>query len=850
MIINRVTISIHFFVMQLLPTTLNCAILSIFSVSIYANQEVANTELNNTLVPLTPIKLMAEDNNQIGKTVYSKEELEQTPNSQKTISEFLKVNANIQFSNNNNAAKSQAEIHASDLSIHGALPYNNSFLINGMNINNDINPYSNTTSANSVNELAGSSQAITINTDLLCSLEVLDSNVSAQYGKFTGGVISAKTCAPKTEVGKIHASLSYDYSNSSWNRFNYIDATEEAEFNDPAEKDSQKNYNKQGVSLLSYGRLTENLGINFGYTQRRSNIDGVSVLADARPYNEKRQSDNALIELFYDPSDDLSMKFAYQYFQDEKHAFLSNILTDGIEQSSDSHAFNFNIDKKFNQFTLKQNLSYQEKKNQRESSSNDQYSWNYSDAKNWVTSPATTEGSSGSIYTQQKNLDYNIQAMFNAIEFLNTSHHFNLGTGYSHIEANWTRPEDFNQYFKANKFGTDCLKSDGSIADACDASYVPGQKTSGQYSTTKAVFAAGMIDTQQDTWYAFAEDRIQWNDRFEATLGLRFDYDSISKNKNLAPRSAFNYMPFADRRLVLTTGWNRYYDRYLYSFDLQDGITDLKTTYTRPDIDSAWGNGKKSSAINVKRSQLNLPYADEWLVGVSGELNNWAYQLKYVHRDYKDQYYLMRPDPTDLFTRIYTNEKSYKSKNITFNFNNISSIEAFNAKHRLNIAVNYTDTKRDYNNADEVELKEFNSVLYNGKITDPSDIPASDFNTPISARLSWNFTPNRLTGLNISNFLVYNPSYDGIGKSSIPSKEQISHNGLPIIYAYNDIEVPHVFRWDMRISYTQAMSKDVVGIFGLTVNNVTNQHNLYLDTDYYLKSEIGRQFVADVSFKF
>ena len=57
-------------------------------------------------------------------------------------------------------------------------------------------------------------------------------------------------------------------------------------------------------------------------------------------------------------------------------------------------------------------------------------------------------------------------------------------------------------------------------------------------------------------------------------------------------------------------------------------------------------------------------------------------------------------------------------------------------------------------------------------------------------------------------------------------------------------------RWDMRTSYTHKFSKDYSGMFGLTMNNVTNRHNKYLDNDYYLKSEIGRQIVADVTFKF
>ena len=54
----------------------------------------------------------------------------------------------------------------------------------------------------------------------------------------------------------------------------------------------------------------------------------------------------------------------------------------------------------------------------------------------------------------------------------------------------------------------------------------------------------------------------------------------------------------------------------------------------------------------------------------------------------------------------------------------------------------------------------------------------------------------------------------------------------------------------MRASYTHQISQNIHAIWGLTINNVTNRHNKYLDTDYYLKSEIGRQFIADITFKF
>ena len=70
--------------------------------------------------------------------------------------------------------------------------------------------------------MMGSSQAVTINTDLLCKITLLDSNVGAEFGEFTGGVVSAETCSPQTEIGKIHGSLSYDYTSDHWSDINFL----------------------------------------------------------------------------------------------------------------------------------------------------------------------------------------------------------------------------------------------------------------------------------------------------------------------------------------------------------------------------------------------------------------------------------------------------------------------------------------------------------------------------------------------------------------------------------------------------------------------------------------------------
>ena len=71
-----------------------------------------------------------------------KKDIEKTPNSSKNITDFLKVNPSVQFNRNSRTGKNQGELSPQDISINGGLAYDNKFLINGINFNNNINPTS------------------------------------------------------------------------------------------------------------------------------------------------------------------------------------------------------------------------------------------------------------------------------------------------------------------------------------------------------------------------------------------------------------------------------------------------------------------------------------------------------------------------------------------------------------------------------------------------------------------------------------------------------------------------------------------------------------------------------------
>ena len=122
--------------MKFAQSKLTIAILTTLSTYTFANQSPKiNTESpNDSSLKLNKIVVEAL-NNEIGKTIYSKEDLKKTPNSSKNITDFLKVNPNVQFSQAQLSAGSQGEIKPSEISINGAQTFQNNFIVNGVSNN-------------------------------------------------------------------------------------------------------------------------------------------------------------------------------------------------------------------------------------------------------------------------------------------------------------------------------------------------------------------------------------------------------------------------------------------------------------------------------------------------------------------------------------------------------------------------------------------------------------------------------------------------------------------------------------------------------------------------------------------
>lgn len=827
--------------MSFARSPLSFAIFSILSTSLYAESTISTSSKNTdqASVTLNTISLKAEKENEVGKTLYTKEDIERVPNSSKNITNFLKVNPNVQFSNNFRSGLQQGELNPAEISINGGLPYDNKFLINGMSINNNINPVGATIS-NSTDKLMGTSQTVSVNTDLLCNITVLDSNVSAEYGEFTGGVVSAETCAPKTKVGEVHGSINYDYTSNSWSKINFPDQKSLDEYENSKKVDQQPYFTKQGVSATLYGNLTDQLGFNAFGSFRHSLIPLKTNFSSPQQIDQKRMSSNYGLELFYTPSDTTTLKVGTQLFENTGEYFEPLFLNSDSTHKSDSQSFYINLKNKLSFAQVEQQLNYQTQTSSRDAEQDLYSGWVRSSTINWnLSSSAQNKGNFGSIEQQEKKLEYSIKAAFDPIQFANVSHQLKVGTGYGQYDVYWERPETANTYFTSSKHvpNLSCYDLNGNRYDACDE----GNGNDGQFAKSLTRYHAGKINIKQDRWHAYIEDLININPYIQTTLGLRADYDSLTKNYNIAPRSSLVLKPFGDNQLSITAGWNRYYGLNSFANELQDQKGILQTKLTRVNVEDDWGNPSSTLGKNL-RSELNTPYSDESVFAINGNLWNINAGIKFVHRENKDQ--LRKQKNSE-----YDNSGTSESDILTLSLRNSTPVAFKNSSHYLSLNADITKTKRNFDTYDTSFYSGTPQIYYDGKLIDAEDKPADNYNTPWTVRLDWNIGFTNIP-LNINNYFSYRASTPSMKKTASTSKTGFVYELDGIKYdTYTPYETKGAFNWDMRATYAILSSKNTQAILGLTINNVINRKNEYVVSGV-ATPEIGRQFIADITFKF
>lgn len=772
------------------------------------------------------------------------------------ITSQLKLNPNVQYDESQLSSLTGGEIAPAEISIHGAKPYQNEMLLDGVSIANDLDPGAKIM-AGTADLIPGTAQSLAIDSSILCDIEVKDSNISAEYGRFTGGVVSSKICSARKKLG---GSVAVGYTSSAWSKL-FIDPNRERDFEQSSSENEQPRFKKWTYKTTVEARPTSEWGVLISAVRKTSDIPlrrfstSNEGTTESKEVTQKRKQDTLIVKTDYAPAGsphkgELTLVYAPSantYFLEDFRDSDYTIEGGGLNLSG-------KLESRYAPVLLTNQLSYSQNKQSRRGDADYYRRWRWSTDKNWgdptgATNATSGEGAWGDIDQELKSLEYKLRATFQPQTLGPTRHRVAAGVDLRRQQAEYARLKDqYNYYTVAdlpNAIRT-CRLTDGTLdTEACSAT--PSLKGVGQYFRNLMIYHAGSFDLSSHSGAAFIEDDASWGD-FSLRVGVRADHDSMAGGSNVAPRVKLGWQ--AADPLFLDVGVNRYYGRNLFAYALQEKINTLKTTQGRNGT-LAWSDPVVAKPLN-RLEDLRSPYDDELTLGASydSELLAGPLALRVTRRNGHDQIVkLLKTRQTECNSNqcyVYTNNGSSKTKDITLSWSNARAFKTGGVATRMWVAINKSDVESNYATYDDVystAMLTDELIRYDGKIIRYSEKPADNYNRPWTLRVGAMSTAVAQQ-LTVSNILRVRGGYQQIVQNGT-----IVHEGANI-RNFEQTNMPRSAAIDTVLHWTPRVHRDQKLDVKMTIENLTNKKNKMTVSDNYVSYERGRTIALEIGYAF
>lgn len=792
----------------------------------------------------------------LGTMTLDRDTIDAMPLGNGDITSLLKINPNVQFANNDQHTGRLGEIAPADVSINGAKFYSNLYLMDGMSFNNDINPAATVATPNNANNNASppsASQGFAVDTSLVCRVTVRDSNVGAEYGRFSGGVVQADTCAPtKAFAGQVSVETTRD----SWTRYKLSDAQEQA-YASSADATYQPKFEKWSYRMALQGKPSDELGLIGSFVRRTSVIplngysNNLSSGGDENRKQQERISDNYFLRGFWTPSKDVGADFSVLYAPGIGRYFVKDAKNSYFELENGGIGLNFGLHHPLGGATLTHRLVWSQMDSSRRTDSNVWRLWRYSAEKNWGKPNGNSgEGGWGDVDQSQENLTYQLKSDWKPFALLGLEHRLQAGLELDRQRSYYERKTPYEQY-TASTNTTTCATAGGGVdTENCSMSTPYNAPAGqGQYLRSRLIYFAGKFEVNNTGRAFFLQDEMRLG-TVRLRLGARYDSDDLAPKATWAPRSALFWDVLGDGTTRIEAGLNRYYGRNFMIYRTQAERLSLQTAVQTRSVSggvlTAWPTPTQSNTWKMYHlGELKVPYADEQMAGISQKAGGMLWNLKYVTRKGRDEVILHLRQAGDY---AYDNVGSSSADTWSLTAETLAPIKLAGTYTTVTLGLDRTRVKTshaDYSDTISNLQNELDKViLYNGKVTRWIDRPADNYNRPMTGRVLFN-TVIPSARLTIGNFFRLRQSYEKI----VATGKKADYNGTQID-VYEKQTVGKAITWDMRINWSMPTVREQEAYVTLSVDNVLNRSNAIELTGTDLVYEKGRQYWLEVGYRF
>jgi hypothetical protein len=758
--------------------------------------------LTETVVQLPPVNVVAGREPMTGQGYYSIQGdiLEELPLRNNSINEALTILPGIQYSETANISTEGGEILPPGVSISGGKLFENNFTIDGISNNSLLDPDGATDPVTN-NDLPGHAQELFLDASLVEKITVYDSNVSARFGNFKGGVVDAETISPlPRSAGKVF----YRTTRDEWTSF-HIDPEKEEDFLSSSDHADQPKFGKHHYGFDLHLPITPRLLTIGAYRQLYSRIP---LSQEDATKTQERREENFLFKTVFQPTESTDFDLLWTYTPYRGTYFKNGFRDSDFTLYGGGHLFSVASHTRLPLATLDIQGAYCTSENSRKAPTDAtliELSKNVWDQ----------EGFYGDLTKTQQSYQVKTDLSLLPISIGPTSHAINTGFDIRHIKGRFKRPETSYLY-------TYMLNDDPS-------------STKDDYPNRK-IYVKSNAEATLRQYSTYLENIVLWR-RLELRPGMRVDYDDYMQNLNLSPRLAMAVDVFGNRQTLLVSGYNRYYANTLLAYKLREGIKPEYFEQLKAGDWTFW----KGNTTDTRLSELKTPYADEYVLSLEQQVFGGKAVAKYILRKGRDEFaktFAIEEDGIFYSTLNNNGHSQHESYSLSW--------ERQWRNHYLSTNVTYqkTDSSNEsYDDLlDEEDLAE--QVWYDGHTLNKSDLPRKDFNRPWVVNLT--YIGKLPYGLTFSTIAKYRGGYKAIKNTNKKNSEVTLLDGTnPYIYEEvkrgGGVTISCLIDWEKKIYSSHSI------ILSLEVNNLLNKKTSVGDTDDY---EIGRQVWAGMEYRF